>query len=129
MQSPSRIMRQVLPACFLLVAWAVPQFAPGVDLVGYIPDYRMTNSNYVNNVLPRQIALLDEVRYFGITVNSNGSGALTTTTTHRNDISKLKQIIDALPADRRPRLDIALGGWNIEPALPQLQPIRRKGQP
>jgi GH18 family chitinase len=57
--------------------------------------------------------LLDEVRYFGITVNSNGSGALTANATHVANIQKLKSLIDAVPASQRPRLDITLGGWQM----------------
>ena len=87
--------------------------AAALDLVGYVPNYRMTSTNYVNNILPRQIALLDEVRYFGITVNSNGSGALTTNATHLANIQKLKSLIDAIPEPNRPRLDITLGGWQM----------------
>jgi GH18 family chitinase len=87
--------------------------AAALDLIGYVPNYRMTSSNYVNNVLPRQLALLDEVRYFGITVNSNGSGTLTTNATHLANIQKLKSLIDAMPEPDRPRLDITLGGWQM----------------
>jgi GH18 family chitinase len=87
--------------------------AVALDLIGYVPNYRMTSSNYVNNVLPRQLALLDEVRYFGITVNNNGSGALTTNATHLANIQKLKSLIDAIPEPDRPRLDITLGGWQM----------------
>ena len=68
----------------------------------------MGDSNYVNNTLPAQLALLDEVRYFGITVNS--SGGLTTTATNLSHIQTILQKINALPAAQRPRLDITLGG-------------------
>ena len=95
--------------CFFIAAGQ----AAALDLVGYVPNYRMTSTNYVNNILPRQIALLDEVRYFGITVNSNGSGALTTNATHLANIQKLKSLIDAIPEPNRPRLDITLGGWQM----------------
>lgn len=82
-----------------------------VDLVGYIPFYRMPETSYVNNVLPKQLELLDEVRYFGITVNSNGS--LTTTATHLSDLAVLRQKIDAMPLADRPRLVVSLGGAGI----------------
>jgi glycosyl hydrolase family 18 (putative chitinase) len=94
-------------ACLFIAAGQ----AAALELVGYVPNYRMTSTNYVNNILPRQLELLDEVRYFGITVNSNGSGALTTNATHLANIQKLKSLIDAIPEPNRPRLDITLGGW------------------
>jgi hypothetical protein len=104
-------------ACQLTVAaaclFATNSRTAALDLVGYVPNYRMTSSSYVNNVLPRQLALLDEVRYFGITVNSNGSGALTTNATHLANIQKLKSLIDAIPEPERPRLNITLGGWQM----------------
>jgi GH18 family chitinase len=94
----------------LLSVLTTAERAVAVDLVAYIPDYQMGSASYVQNVLPRQIALLDEVRYFGITVNSNGSGALTTNATHLANIQTISNIINTLPADHRPRLNIALGG-------------------
>jgi hypothetical protein len=90
---------------------AAPSSSSAVDLIAYVPDYRMTNNpSHVANVLPLQIPLLDEVRYFGITVNANGS--LTTTATHLSQIQTLKQMIDALPASDRPRLNLTFGGYN-----------------
>jgi hypothetical protein len=87
-----------------------------VDLIGYVPSYRMGDSNYVNNVLPAQLALLDEVRYFGITVN--GTGGLTTSATNLAQIQTIQQKINALPAAQRPRLDITLGGAGTSTGFP-----------
>jgi hypothetical protein len=68
----------------------------------------MTSSSYVNTMLPAQLAMLDEVRYFGITVTA--SGALTTTAADLANINTIKQKISELPESDRPRLDITLGG-------------------
>lgn len=84
--------------------------AVGVDLIGYLPNYRI-NANYVNNTLPGQLAMLDEIRYFGITVNS--AGGLTTTAADLNNLQAIKTAIDALPAAQRPRLGITIGGAGI----------------
>jgi hypothetical protein len=96
-------------ACMVFAAsnaWAV-------DLIGYLPYYRMSNF-YVTNTLPNQLPMLDQVRYFGLTVNSSGvitplsgSGTLAS---HLSNITTLEQKIVALPANQRPRLDITLGG-------------------
>lgn len=85
--------------------------AHGLDLVGYLPTYRM-GSGYVNNVLPDQLRMLDEVRYFGLTVDSAGeivplSGSMQT---QLNNLATVQGIIDSLPAAERPRLGITLGG-------------------
>jgi hypothetical protein len=90
-----------------LAAGGAPR-ALGVDLIGYVPNYRMSDSNYVNNVLPAQLAMLDEVRYFGITATA--SGGLTTNSTHLSHIQTIQQKINALPAGKRPRLGVTLGG-------------------
>lgn len=84
---------------FGLAAALVCAAAHGVELIGYVPDYRMGQTSYVNNVLPAQLAMLDEVRYFGITVNADGS--LTTDAAHLANIDTIKQKIDALPAAGR----------------------------
>lgn len=86
-----------------------------VDLVGYVPYYRI-NSNYLNNVLPGQLSLLDEVRYFGLSVNSTGgitsqSGSVAS---QKNNIAAIKSIIDGLPEGQRPRLNITLGGAGVD---------------
>lgn len=101
---PNRIAGAILALATLLSR--LPS-ASAVDLIGYLPNYRM-NANYVNNTLPGQLAMLDEIRYFGITVNS--SGTLTTTAADLNNIQAIKAAIDALPADQRPRLGITIGG-------------------
>jgi hypothetical protein len=47
-----------------------------VELIGYVPNYRMGSADYASETLPEQLKLLDEVRYFGITVDR--SAKLTT---------------------------------------------------
>lgn len=89
--------------------------ASAVELVGYVPYYRM-NSSYVTNTLPGQLELLDEVRYFGLSVNSSGSiisqnGNINTDKAH---ITTIKNLIAALPSDQRPRLNITLGGAGVD---------------
>jgi hypothetical protein len=86
-----------------------------VDLVGYVPYYRL-DSNYLNNILPDQLSILDEVRYFGLSVNNSGgiaslSGSVNS---HKTNIATIKGIIDSLPIDERPRLDITLGGAAVD---------------
>jgi len=81
--------------------------AAALDLIGYLPNYRI-NASYVANTLPGQLAMLDEIRYFGITVNS--SGGLTTTAADLSNLQAIKMAIDALPAAQRPRLGITIGG-------------------
>ncbi len=97
----------------LLILGTVAQKSAAVDLVGYIPYYRM-NPSYNNGTLPAQLAMLNEVRYFGLTAGSDGSivplagsGALQG---HENNIAIIKQKIDAMPVGQRPRLDITFGG-------------------
>ena len=98
---------------FALCAACYSQTSVAVDLVGYIPYYRMSTS-YDNNTLPTQLGMLDEVRYFGLTVGSDGSiqplAGSGTIQGHENNIAIIKQKIDAIPAAQRPRLDITLGG-------------------
>lgn len=86
-----------------------------VEIIGYVPYYRL-NSNYLNNILPGQLSILDEVRYFGLSVNSSGeitslSGSVAA---HKNNIATIKNIIDALPEQERPRLNITLGGAGVD---------------
>lgn len=89
--------------------------SPAVDLVGYLPYYRL-NSNYLNNILPDQLSILDEVRYFGLTVNNSGgiSSLSGSVNSQKNNIATIKGIIDSLPVDERPRLDITLGGASAD---------------
>lgn len=92
--------------------------ARGVELIGYIPSYRMSDASYVSNVLPAQLPLLDEVRYFGITVAN--TGALTTTASNLAQIQTIQQKISALPPAQRPRLDITLGGASASSGFPAI---------
>lgn len=97
------------------LVWLRLSPALAVELVGYVPYYRL-NSSYVNNVLPAQLSLLDEVRYFGLSVN--GSGAITalsgSVNSQKNNIATIKSLIDGLPLNERPRLDITLGGASVD---------------
>jgi GH18 family chitinase len=92
---------------------AIASRLEAVDLIGYLPYYRM-NASYNTTTLPAQLPLLDEVRYFGLTINNSGvisplsgSGTLAT---HLGNIASLKQLIETLPVADRPRLNITLGG-------------------
>ncbi len=100
----ARRQRAVL---LLALTWCMFSEAAAVDLIGYVPHYRMTSS-YISDVLPDQLALLDEVRYFGITVDASAS--LTTTASHLSNIQTIKSIIESLPESQRPRLGITIGG-------------------
>lgn len=95
-----------------LAAAVAAASASAVDLIGYLPYYRMSSS-YLNNVLPGQLSMLDEVRYFGLTTDSNaGIVPLPTSPglqTHKNNIATIQGIIDSLPAAEQPRLNITLG--------------------
>lgn len=106
MQTAAGAAIRMLVATVLLAVGAPRVVA--VELVGYLPSYRFSDSNYVNNVLPAQLAMLDEVRYFGITATA--SGGLTTSATNLAHVQTIQQKINALPADKRPRLGITLGG-------------------
>jgi hypothetical protein len=89
--------------------------SPAVDLVGYVPYYRLSD-NYLNNILPDQLSILDEVRYFGLSVNNSGgiSSLSGSVDSQKNNIATIKGIIDSLPVDERPRLDITLGGAAVD---------------
>jgi Glycosyl hydrolases family 18 len=98
--------------CLLLLLTIQTTSAPAVDLIGYLPYYRM-NASYNSNTLPGQLAMLDEIRYFGLTAASNGTIATldgATVASHTSRIDTIKNGIAALPADDRPRLNITLGG-------------------
>lgn len=105
MIEPEALWKQALVVMTLSVGMAGR--AAAVDLIGYVPSYRMNNS-YINDVLPDQLAMLDEVRYFGITVDA--SAGLTTSGADLNNIQTIKSIIDSMPAATQPRLDITIGG-------------------
>jgi chitinase len=100
-------------AAVTLSAIGASSAARAVDLIGYLPSYRM-NASYNANTLPDQLPLLDEVRYFGLTIDS--SGAITplsvneSLATNLSRIATIRQAIEALPQDQRPRLNITLGG-------------------
>jgi GH18 family chitinase len=84
-----------------------------LDLVGYVPSYRMSAS-YESNILPTQLSMLNEVRYFGLTAASDGSivplPMTGTLQDNLNRITTIQQIINTLPPAQRPRLDITIGG-------------------
>ncbi|MGD9633609.1 MAG: glycoside hydrolase family 18 protein [Pirellulales bacterium] len=111
-RSLKKVRRTILVGLALLATMGLESTAWAVDLIGYLPYYRM-NGSYNSNMLPAQLPLLDEIRYFGLTINS--SGAISTLdgaslASHTSRIAAIKQAIDALPAADRPRLDITLGG-------------------
>lgn len=89
------------------------EFARGLDLVGYVPYWEMSGS-YANGTLPAQLAMLNEVRYFGLTAASDGTitplSGSGTLQSHLDRVSTIVQKINALPAGQRPRLDLTLGG-------------------
>ncbi len=101
-------------AGLLCLALMGPAQLLAVDLVGYLPYYRM-NSSYNTNTLPAQLSMLDEVRYFGLTVDfsgnivplGSGSGSLSN---HLSRIATIRETIATLPVDEQPRLNITLGG-------------------
>jgi GH18 family chitinase len=98
-------LRLLVFTCLLCAA----RLAGAVDLIGYLPYYRMSDP-YLTSQLP----MLNQVRYFGLTVNSSGvitnlSGSPSVSAQMAN-IQTLKNDIAALPANQRARLDITLGG-------------------
>jgi hypothetical protein len=97
----------------LLVCGSLAPSALALDLIGYLPSYRM-NASYNQNTLPAQLGMLNEIRYYGLTAANDGSivprGDAGTLQSNLNNIAIIKQKIDAMPANLRPRLDITLGG-------------------
>jgi len=96
-------------------ALSLASHSQALEIAGYVPYYRL-GGTYNTNILPDQLSLLDEVRYFGLSVNSAGgivplSGSLNA---RLNDITTIKSIINSLPVDERPRLDITLGGAGVD---------------
>ena len=91
----------------------VAQESKALELVGYLPYYRM-NASYNTGTLPTQLGMLNEIRYFGLTAANDGSivplGGSGTMQSHLNNIALIKQKIEAMPVGQRPRLDITLGG-------------------
>jgi hypothetical protein len=109
----------------LLNCFDIKQVA-AVDLIGYVPYYRMDSapSGYTAATLPAQLAMLDEVRYFGLTAASDGSIVPLehTLTTHLNNIAMIKSAIEALPIADRPRLNITLGAAGQDASFTAIAP-------
>lgn len=108
--SPPRRISQWFLAVSLLATFSTGH-AVAVELIGYLPYYRL-NPSYVANVLPAQLELLAEVRYFGLSVGNTGeitslSGSVAS---HKSNIEMLRNLIAGLPAGSQPRLTITLGG-------------------
>lgn len=111
---------RLISAGVLAAAFSLGGSAIAVELTGYLPNYRLRNdieelppeqdpfSSYTLNMLKPQMAMLDEVRYFGITVNANGT--LTTDAADLGNLQKINDLIAELPESQRPRLGITLGG-------------------
>jgi glycosyl hydrolase family 18 (putative chitinase) len=97
----------------ILSVLGAAQNCTALDLVGYLPYYRM-GASYNQNMLPIQLGMLNEIRYFGLTAASDGSiiplSGSGTLQSHLNNIATIKQKIEAMPIALRPRLDITLGG-------------------
>jgi hypothetical protein len=101
-----------------------------VDLIGYVPWYRM-DTGYVTGTLPAQLAMLDEVRYFGLTAASNGTivplpaccgGTSGDMETHLGRIATIKSAIEALPVGDRPRLNITIGAAGQDASFTAIAP-------
>lgn len=110
-----RMFSAFLSHCIFGVAIIVLSSIAGtslaVDLVGYLYYEDMDNPS-ISTLWPKQISMLNEVRYFGLTASSTGavtplSGTLQS---HLDRIALIQQKIAALPVEQRPRLDITLGG-------------------
>src|SRR5258705_2391214 len=97
---------------FLVLGCSVEESA-ALDLVGYLPYYRM-NASYNTGTLPTQLGMLNEIRYFGLTAASDGTivplAGSGTMQSHLDNIALIKQKIEAMPVGQRPRLDVTLGG-------------------
>jgi GH18 family chitinase len=106
-----RLVRRLL-FLFFVLGWFVDN-SMALDLVGYLPYYRM-NASYNSGTLPTQLARLNEIRYFGLTAATDGSivplAGSGTLQSHKDNIAIIKQMIDAMPVGQRPRLNITLGG-------------------
>lgn len=92
----------------VLVALTGDEAQHAVELIGYLPDYRLGDHDYVNQVLPKQLAMLDEVRHFGIQLNKDAT--LRVESQQDNHLALLRKLISNLPADKQPRLVLSLGG-------------------
>jgi len=121
MPSVERFSGRYFVLCVVVYFGAAAPSTLAVDLIGYVPYYQMGTS-YNNNTLPAQLGMLNEVRYFGLTVGSDGSliphsGTLQS---HKNNIALIKQKIDLLPPAQRPRLDITFGGFGESSNFPAI---------
>src|SRR5262249_2518230 len=100
-------MRHYL-AVLLVCSCAAPR-ALSLDLIGYLPYYRM-RASYNSGALPTQLGMLNEVRYFGLTAGSDGSiqplSGSGTLQAHKDNIAVIKQKIGTSST----RLDLTLGG-------------------
>ncbi len=96
----------------VLAAWAAGE-CRALDLVGYLPSYRMSAS-YNNSTLPTQLSMLNEVRYFGMTAGSDGSilssSGGSSLVADKGNIQTIASKISGLPSGQQPRLDLTLGG-------------------
>jgi GH18 family chitinase len=104
---------RLLLLCELVFLALAERSASALDLVGYLPSYRMSAS-YNNNVLPTQLSMLNEVRYFGMTAASDGSilssSGGSSLQADKGNIQTIATKISGLPAGQQPRLDLTLGG-------------------
>ena len=102
-----RFMRRAVVLLLSLIA--LTQRVAALDLVGYVPYYRMS-STYDNDTLPAQLGMLNEVRYFGLTAASDGSiqplSGSGTLQSHKDNIAIIKLKIGTMST----RLDLTLGG-------------------
>ena len=87
-------------------SWVAPCCA--VELIGYLPDYRMTSTSYVNNVLPAQLAHARR----GALLRHHRDGFRSADDDrdrpgqHQHDPTEDQPVAEA----DRPRLDITFGG-------------------
>jgi GH18 family chitinase len=102
-----RLLLRFAATVWISCSWANGQ-ALAVELIGYVPNYRMENRKFAGDVLLEQLKLLDEVRYFGITVLP--SAELSTTDADLGRLRSIKSLIDRLPTAERPRLGVTIGG-------------------
>lgn len=96
----------------LVVCGSITPSARALDLIGYLPYYRM-GAAFNQNTLPTQLGMLHEIRYFGLTAGSDGSiqplSGSGSVQTNKDNVAILKQKIDGMTTPK-PRLDITLGG-------------------
>src|SRR4029077_18534611 len=82
----------------LLIFGSLVDESAALDLVGYLPYYYLYDAAdpYIATVLPTQLGMLNEVRYFGLTVGSDGSILPHDETLqfHKDKIALIKQLIN-----------------------------------